>query len=101
TVTDVGSKIDVAGTIGRVAVPMGSTLTALGPNLAKATYGAAQVMDDANATQHAADAKFAENAKDEYASLARDARGTIDKAQQALQSFVQERAAAMRAILRM
>jgi hypothetical protein len=98
--TNAEGKFNVGDAIGRGLGPLGTTLSAFGPNLAKATYGAAQVNDDANATKHAADAKFAENARDEYAALAREARATIDKAEQALQSFVQERTAAKRAILR-
>ena len=92
--------LDLSAAMGPALNGTGQMMNVLAPNLAKATYGAAQVNDDANATKHAADAKFAENAKDEYANLAKDARATIDKAQQALQSFVQERTAAQRAILK-
>ena len=72
-----------------------------GAQLAKATAGAAQVTHDANATQAASDARFHESAKEQYDAIARDAKGAIDKANQALQSFAQERAAALHAIARM
>jgi hypothetical protein len=104
-----GASVDVRGTTPATisaGVPaaawqgVGSTIVQASPLLAKATYGAAQAKDDARATLSAAAAKFAESARDEYANIARDAKSTIDKAQQALQDFIQERNAAMRAILR-
>lgn len=78
---------------------LGSTTAALGPQLSKATYGAAQVRDDAEATRAAADAKFAETAKDEYAALVRDFDAGASKAMQLLQSITAERQATRRGIL--
>lgn len=81
-------------------VRVGQNFGTLGANVAKATAGAAQVEHDADATRAAADAKFHEAAKDDYDSIARDAKGVVDRVQQTLQNIAQERAAARRAILR-
>lgn len=92
------SKVDHAVANAR-ATALGSMLSQLGAPLAKATAGAAQVKDDAGATQAAADAKLHEAAKDEYASMAKDAQQTIERAMQAIQSFAAEHSATARAIL--
>ncbi len=78
----------------------GGMVTSLAGPVGRAAYGAEQTVHDAESTRAAADAKFAEAAREEYASLAREAKATVEKAHQALQAFAQERQMARRAILR-
>ena len=86
--------------VASVMATSGQNIGQLGAQVAKGTAGAAQVLHDANATEAAAAAKFHEAAKDDYASLARDAKGIIDRVQQTLQQIRQDRDAALRSILR-
>jgi hypothetical protein len=79
---------------------LGSTITQAGPQLSHGIYGAKQIEDDAASTQAASNAKFHEAAKDEYDSIAKDARGVADKVNQFVQSVLAEKQMAMRAILK-
>ncbi len=90
-VTAVGGEKGAA-----VAKPLSASIDAI----AKWQYGADTIEHDANATAWSARAKDADSDRDEMSSVAKTAHATIDKAQQALQSFLQERTMARRAILR-
>ncbi len=77
----------------------GGLLTGVAGPAAKATFVAAGDRADANASEAAKQAKVHESAKDEYASMVRDAQQSIEKAMQAIQAFAAEHAATTRAIL--
>lgn len=77
----------------------GNSATGLANPLAKGTFGAQQILDDAAATRAAADAKFAESARDEYAALAREFDAGSQKALQILQAMTVERHAVRRSLL--
>lgn len=78
----------------------GGTVTQLGQSVGRATYAADETLKDAAATRAAADAKFHESARDEYSSMARDAKDVEAKVAQFLEGALAERQAAMRGILR-
>jgi len=85
----------MSGTLTQLAM----TTNGLAGPLGKVTYGAQQIHDDAEATRAAADAKFAEAARDEYAALAKDFDAGASKALQMLQSMTADRQSVRRGIL--
>ncbi|MBI2392688.1 MAG: hypothetical protein HYV09_24090 [Deltaproteobacteria bacterium] len=78
---------------------LGQSGNGLASPLSKATFGARQIEDDADATRAAAEAKFAEAAKDEYAALARDFDAGSTKALQVLQAIAADRQTVRRSLL--
>jgi hypothetical protein len=78
----------------------GKGLSQTADPLGRWAYGGRVTDRDAAATQAASDAKEASAARDDAAARRKAAEEAVDKAQSALLEFVQERAAAKRAIFR-
>jgi hypothetical protein len=91
-----------AGTerVSRAYTAMADITTKTGGAALKAGYGASELDHEANSTEASGAAKEAEAAKNDAAERRKVAEDAVEKAQAALQEFVQERAMAKRAILR-
>lgn len=95
TITGGAAQFIGAGSTGgaglKLAVGGKAVSDSAGP-VGKWAFGGQQIEHEAEATRAASDAKRAESAADEYASLMKSADSTIDKAHQALQQLAQMRA---------
>ncbi len=88
----------VASAAGGQAV--GTFVDKCGKELTKKEWGNEAIRREADATAAGARAKEAEADRDEHNTNIKQVQGVMDKAMQALESFVAERSAARRAILR-
>lgn len=93
------AALEVKKATATATASIGSSLVSVAGPIAKGTYGAQQALDDAEATQAAANAKFAETSRDEWAAIAREFDSGSGKALQILQAMVTERQQVRRGIL--
>ncbi|MBL8714562.1 MAG: hypothetical protein JNL79_01125 [Myxococcales bacterium] len=84
----------------KVVETLGSTTTGLARPLAQATFGAAAIEHEADASARGTDAKFWENAASDYADLAHAAAASADKLRQLLGAVSQERTMLARTLAR-
>ncbi len=95
-----GSTSGLGGHQANVGEVFGRGTSQLADPLSKMTYGGKVGEADADASLASSDAKEASAERDDASARRRAAEDAVDKAQSALVGFVQERAAARRALLR-